>query len=84
MKIDAPISVISLYDAHRHALTPKKLQWKGREYSITQFGYHHKVRIGKTLMHIFTVATDTLCFKLRLDTDTLDWILEEVYEASAS
>jgi len=42
-----------------------------------QVGLHHLYREGKVLFHIFSVVADTLFMRLRFDTDTLYWVLEE-------
>ncbi len=75
--------------------TPKYVIWKGRSHNITQIGLHHYFRQGKTLYHVFSVVTSTLfttkaeahthvsgeCFmRLKLDTDSLIWKLEEISE----
>ncbi|MGA3292063.1 MAG: hypothetical protein ABSC49_02900 [Candidatus Microgenomates bacterium] len=57
---------------------PKYVIWKGRNYTITGIGLHHHFREGSTLYHVFSVVTDTLFLKLKLNTDTLGWKLEEI------
>lgn len=57
---------------------PKYVIWKGRVHNITQVGLHHFFREGRTLYHIFSVISETLFMKLKLDTDNLIWRLEEV------
>lgn len=62
---------------------PYKLRWNGRDYFIKKLGYHHKIKEGKTLIHIFSVSADSLAFRLRFNSDTLSWILEEVLDGNA-
>jgi hypothetical protein len=57
---------------------PKYVVWKGRNYTITKIGLHHHFREGSTLYHIFSVVTDTLFLRLKLNTDNLLWVLEEI------
>ena len=59
---------------------PKYVIWKGRNHTITKIGLHHHYREGSTLYHIFSVATDTLFLRLKLNTDDLKWVLEEIQE----
>lgn len=82
-KISAPISVHLIYDHHRRVVAPKQIFWDGRLYPILKIGFHHTERVGRTLMHIFSVASDHLFFRLRLDTDTLFWTLEEISDGLA-
>jgi hypothetical protein len=56
---------------------PKYVIWKNRSHNITQVGLHHLYHQGKTLYHIFSVVADTLFMRLKFDTDTLYWTLEE-------
>lgn len=80
--INEPISVITVYNSDKQSVMPYKLSWHGRDYKITKLGYHHRIRVGRTLLHIFSVCTENTAFKLQLNTDTLHWLLEEVYEES--
>jgi len=57
---------------------PKWLIWRERRYQIEKIGLHHTYREGRTLYHVFSVVSDTLFLKLRLDTENLTWCLEEV------
>jgi hypothetical protein len=57
------------------------LKWvkrRGRIYKIDTVGYHHTVREGKTLFHIFSVTSNTLFMKLIFNTESLSWKLEEI------
>ncbi len=57
---------------------PKYVLWKGRSHTVTKIGLHHFYRKGKTLYHIFSILSDTLFMRLKFDTDSLNWKLEEV------
>ena len=76
--INEKAAVLTVYRPGTGPLTPYKLRWQGRVYRITTIGFHHKVREGRTLFHVFAVACPTLAFRLRLNTETLQWLLEEV------
>lgn len=58
--------------------SPKWVKWKNRIHQIDKVGLHYTFREGGVFYHIFSVSTKTLCMKLRLDTETLNWKLEEV------
>lgn len=77
-KIHERIDVITVYKRMGATVYPYKIRWNGREYKIKKIGYHHKVREGRTYSHIFSVTSDSLSFKLKFDTETLFWSLEEV------
>jgi len=74
MMIDEKVTVGMVNDI------PKYVIWKGRSHTITKVGLHHHFREGSTLYHIFSVATNTLFLRLKLDTDNLIWRLEEIEE----
>ncbi len=78
--VNQKISVITVYNIEAGTVIPRKLMWHGREYLINKLGYHHRVREGRTLLHIFHVTDGTTAFRLSFNTDTLHWTLEEVYD----
>lgn len=82
-RIYEKIDVITIYKRISGETTPYKIRWNGRAYLITKVGYHHTVRTGRTVYHIFHVCTDSLAFRLRHDPDTLHWMLEEVSDGMA-
>ncbi|OGM28963.1 hypothetical protein A2962_00840 [Candidatus Woesebacteria bacterium RIFCSPLOWO2_01_FULL_39_61] len=77
-KISVPISVSMTFDSKKRKSVPKALVWDGRLYPILKVGLHHTFRQGRTLYHVFSVATKTLFFRLILDTENLHWRLEEI------
>ena len=76
--IRAPISFIAHYNHHHHRFIPLQLTWEGRSYPIKSLGLHHTYRTGRTLHHVFSVASDSLFFRLNFNTDNLQWTLEEI------
>ena len=82
-KVFERISVISSYNQEKNAFNIYKMGWRKREYFIKKIAYHHKVREGKDLFHIFHVTDNNLDFRIRFDADNLSWILEEVSDGSA-
>lgn len=77
-KLNAPVSVKLVYDHQSRTVFPQEVSWEGRVYLIIKIGLHHTFRAGRTLYHVFSVASKTLFFRLVLDTDTLLWRLEEI------
>lgn len=63
---------------------PKWVKWKNKIYKIEKVGLHHTFREGRTLYHAFSVVTKTLFFRIVLDTDTLNWKLEEISDGLPS
>ena len=83
-RVDEKVSIIFIYDHEKGLAKPFKMQWNKRTYSITKIGYHHKIREGKNLFHIYSVSNQNLAFRLKFDTDTLHWILEEISDGLAN
>lgn len=81
-KINERISVISSYNRDNGQVTIHKVRWNGRTYQITKIGYHHKVREGRNIFHVFHVNNNALSFKLQLDTETLSWWVLEVSDGN--
>lgn len=78
IKVDVPVMVEFTYDPVKKVCQPVLIKWEGREYEIVKIGLHHVYRQGKTLFHVFSVASRTAFFRLKLNTDNLFWRLEEV------
>lgn len=74
--IHEPITVIAEFR------TPKpqvhRFTWQQREHVVKALNLVTKARKGRDLVWLFHVSTDTGAYKLRLDTDTLQWWLEEL------
>lgn len=77
-KISAPISVALVYNHKTHQVKPVKVLWEGRSYCIKKIGLHHSVRQGRTLFHVFSVESESLFFRLVLNTESLSWMVEEI------
>lgn len=77
-KLSLPVSVGITFDHTKRKVIPKWVLWEGKLYSIEKMGLHHTFRQGRTLFHVFSVASKTLFFRLVLNTDTLAWRLEEI------
>ena len=82
--INEKVSVITVYDRNKGTVVPQKVKWQGRVYDITKIGYHHKVKKGKKLLHIFSVSNDSIAFRLSFDVENLHWTLEEVSDGLVS
>ena len=77
-KISIPVSVTLVFDHTQCKVVPKQLVWNKRLYPVVKVGLHHSYREGRTLFHVFSVASKTLFFRLVLNTDNLHWRLEEI------
>jgi hypothetical protein len=77
-QVKVPVSVISKFDHHHRKTYPTQVVWEGKNYLIKKIGLHHTYRQGRTLYHVFSVASATIFFKLVLNTETLSWTLEEI------
>lgn len=77
-KLSLPVSVGITFDHTKRKVVPKWILWEGKLYSVEKIGLHHTFRTGRTLFHVFSVASKTLFFRLVLNTDTLFWRLEEI------
>ncbi len=58
---------------------PKHILWNGREYDIDRVNLVHGAREGQRRIFYFSVSDNANFMKLRLDTETLEWRLVEVY-----
>jgi len=77
-KISAPVSVQLIYNHRLRTVSPRQIFWDGKIIRIARVGMHHTIREGRTLFHIFSVTSQELFFRLKLNTETLFWTLEEI------
>lgn len=77
-KVGERVSVVTVYNWEGGRVMPVGVRWQGRLYKILKLGYYHRVKVGKALQHVFSVSTETVAFRLRLDSESLVWWLEEV------
>lgn len=82
--INERVSVLFSYDRVKGVVMPRKMRWQGRDYIFVKQSYHHMVRVGRTLLHIFHVTDGATDFRLRLNTETLHFTLEEVSDGTAA
>jgi hypothetical protein len=83
-KVSEKVSIVSSYNQEKDSFAIYKMGWRKREYFIKKIAYHHKVREGRDLFHIFHVTDNNLDFRIRFNTENLEWILEEVSDGSAN
>lgn len=74
---------VALWSNHKtRKATPYSLSWNGRRYRITTIGFHHVIREGQRLFHVFSVSDGSTFFKLLMDSETLGWKLIEIEHLS--
>lgn len=76
-KMDVPIPVV-------FGSSVLSLEYAGHIHKIEKLGLHHTYRAGRTLYHVFSVASNNLFFRLVLDTDNLLWKLTEVSDGESN
>lgn len=84
-KINEEVSVVMYYSARQRKALPHTVVWQNSDYRVAKIGYHHSVREGQTLHHIYelTVRETNLWMRLNLDTSNLHWSLEVVSDGLA-
>ncbi len=82
--INEKVGVVSVYNEKNGFVIPRKIRWRDREYHIDKLGYHHRVRQGRELCHIFHVSNGTIDFRLRFESETMHWTLEELTDGTAT
>lgn len=77
-KISEFVSVGFTYDCKKRELMPRWVVWNGKLYPVVKLGFYHTYRSGRTLFHVFSVASKAVFFRLVLNTESLDWKVEEI------
>jgi len=85
-KINEEVSVVMFYSARKRVALPHMISWQNKEYLVGKIGYHHQVKDGQTLHHIFelTDKNESIWFRLNLDTSNLHWKLEAIHDGLAA
>lgn len=73
-----PVSVLLYFNEKTRSTKPIKVVLDHEILNIKKIGLHHKVKIGDTLFHIYSVNTDDLFMELCLNTDNLQWELKNL------
>lgn len=74
------ISVSLVYDGKTKKSIPRSIIWKNRVYKVSKLGLHHTYKEGDKILHVFSVVSGSLFFRLVFDTATLHWKLTEVQD----
>ncbi|MBT4857493.1 hypothetical protein HON52_04890 [Candidatus Uhrbacteria bacterium] len=60
-------------------IQPLSIRWDGKTYAMKTVNLVHGAREGSKRIFYFSVSDQTNFMKLRLDTETLEWRLIELY-----
>lgn len=85
-KINEEVSVAMIYSAKHKSAVPHLINWQNTDYKVGKIGYHHKIKDGSILHHIFELVDkdNSLWFRINFNTDNLHWLLEEVSDGRPS
>lgn len=72
------IDVLAIFNRLGVVVVIHKIKWQNRTYSIKKQVYAYRRREGRNVDHVFHVASDTLHFKIVLNTENLSFWLEEI------
>jgi hypothetical protein len=75
--VNDPIDVIATFKGKK--AEPKVIRWNHRRYKITSIDFKHSIIEGEKRMHYFSVSDASNYMKIRLDTETLQWRILEIY-----
>jgi predicted glycoside hydrolase/deacetylase ChbG (UPF0249 family) len=78
--IGEEVSVVLIFSTKSRQALPHIIRWRSRDYRIGEIGYHHQIKQGATLHHIFELVDENraLWFRLDLNTANLHWKLDAV------
>lgn len=75
--LNDPVDVAVDFAGRR--IRPRQVRWGKRTYDIQNTNLVHGAREGTKRVFYFSVSDAANFMKLRLDTETLEWRLVEVY-----
>jgi hypothetical protein len=84
-KINEKVSVVTIFSAKKRTFAPYVVSWQNIEYKVGEIGYHHAVKDGEVLHHIYELVDRerTLWMRLNFDTSNLHWTLEAISDGLA-
>jgi hypothetical protein len=68
----------------QHKAMPVRVKWNGRLYKIEKIGYYHPERRGRIVVHVYSVATESVSLVLEFNSETLIWMLKEIYDPEST
>lgn len=77
-QVNQKIDVLSVSRQGKGIVVPLKIRWNNRSYTIRKLGLRHPIREGRVLFHIFEGTDGKMFFRLRHNTETLQWTLEQI------
>lgn len=80
-EIHEAIKVGAIFGDNKKKLKPVWFIWNGRKYTIRKITYVWTERVGKTVIHYFTVTEGDNLFSISYNTDTLLWTLHSIETA---
>lgn len=75
--LNDPVEVQVDFQGRR--VRPTHVRWGGRTYAMQRVNMVHTTREGTKCIYYFSVSDTANFMKLRLDTETLEWRLVEIY-----
>jgi hypothetical protein len=75
--VNDPVEVT--VDFHGKRVRPTSVRWGGRTYEMQRVNMVHTTNEGTKRVYYFSVSDTANFMKLRLDTETLEWRLVEIY-----
>jgi len=81
--VNEKISVVMVSSKKHNKAYPYKMRWKEREIVFSETTYHHMIREGRLVSHIFHTTDKITDYKLSFDTQNLSWRLLEVSDGNS-
>lgn len=82
-QLNEKVSVVTVYNKEKGTVTPFKMKWKNNEIIFEEVTYHHLIRKGRLIIHVFHLSAYGMDYRLHLNTDTLHWKLIEVSDGNS-
>jgi hypothetical protein len=75
-EINEKVDVLAVSKKGQGLIAPIKIRWRGRYYNLKEIGLIHPKREGRALHHIVEGSDGNLNFRLRYNTENMQWTLE--------
>lgn len=76
--INKRVKVLAVYsglDSNEPSCLPKRMIYRGKQYSFTELGLKHPTLKGKRMIHVFDMTDGLADYRLEFDAEGLTWTL---------
>ena len=83
--INKRVKILAVYsdkDDNGPICMPKRMLYKGAEYTFSELGLKHPTAKGKRMIHVFDMTDGSADYRIEFDAEGLTWTLMYILDGS--